>query len=319
MNAIGVDLGGTNIKAALVSQDGKFLAKKHVKSEVSSGKERVAAKIADIVNDLGQGDRSICVGIGSPGSIDRKNGLVRFSPNLPGWLDFPLAPLVSEKTGREVLIENDAKAAALGEKWFGEARGCDSFIVLTLGTGVGGGAVTNGQLLIGGGGIGGELGHMCVDPRGPLCGCGSHGCLECYASSSGMRRLAEEYRARYPHSLVFQEQSGGQFEAIAAFSAYQRGDPLAEIIYERFVFAMGVAIGSLVNIFNPEKIILSGGISSSAPLYLEKVKKISNEYTVLSMMNSFDIVQSSLKENAAIYGAASIVFDRKLPHTSEVL
>ena len=117
MNAIGVDLGGTNIKAALVSQDGKFLAKKHVKTEVSSGKERVAAKIADIVNDLGQGDRSICVGIGSPGSIDRKNGLVRFSPNLPGWLDFPLAPLVSEKTGREVLIENDAKAAALGEKW----------------------------------------------------------------------------------------------------------------------------------------------------------------------------------------------------------
>ncbi|HQN21284.1 MAG TPA: ROK family protein [Thermotogota bacterium] len=318
MNAIGVDLGGTNIKAALVSEEGKFLRKKNVKTEVASGKEKIAAKIVAIVEELAEEDRSVSVGIGSPGSIDRKNGLVRFSPNLPDWLDFPLARLVSERSGREVFIENDAKAAALGEKWFGEARGCESFVVLTLGTGVGGGAVTNGQLLIGGGGIGGELGHMCVDPSGPLCGCGSHGCLECYASSSGMRKLVEEYRMRYPNSLIFREQSGGQFEAVTVFSAYQKGDPLAEIIYGKFVFAMGVAIGSLVNIFNPEKIILSGGISSSASLYLEKVKKIANEHTILSMMNSFEIVQSSLKENAAIYGAASIVFDRKQPHTSEV-
>lgn len=164
MNAIGVDLGGTNIKAALVSEEGKFLRKKNVKTEVASGKEKIAAKIVAIVEELAEEDRSVSVGIGSPGSIDRKNGLVRFSPNLPDWLDFPLARLVSERSGREVFIENDAKAAALGEKWFGEARGCESFVVLTLGTGVGGGAVTNGQLLIGGGGIGGELGHMCVDP-----------------------------------------------------------------------------------------------------------------------------------------------------------
>jgi glucokinase len=310
MKVIGVDLGGTNIKAALVSEDGCLLRKKSIKTNVTSGRSNVAKKIAELVNEMADGDKDVKVGIGSPGSIDRDRGIVRFSPNLPDWLDFPLAPAVMEQSGFEVFVENDAKAAALGEKWFGEGRGSDNFLVLTLGTGVGGGAVTNGHLIIGGTGIGGELGHMCVDPYGPLCGCGSHGCLECYASSSGMKRLAEEYRLRYPGSLVFAASSEGQFEAVSIFTSYQKKDPLAEVIVSKFIFAMGVAIGSLVNIFNPEKIILSGGISASAPLYIPQVMKIANEYTVLSMMNSFEIVQSSLKENAAIFGAASIVFDR---------
>lgn len=310
MKVIGVDLGGTNIKAALVSEDGSLLRKKSIKTNVTSGRNNVVKKIAELVHEMADGDKDVKVGIGSPGSIDRDRGIVRFSPNLPDWLDFPLAPNVKEQSGFEVFVENDAKAAALGEKWFGEGRGSDNFLVLTLGTGVGGGAVTNGHLIIGGTGIGGELGHMCVDPYGPLCGCGSHGCLECYASSSGMKRLAEEYRLRYPDSLVFATSSEGQFEAVSIFTSFQKKDPLAEVIVSKFIFAMGVAIGSLVNIFNPEKIILSGGISASAPLYIPQVKKIANEYTVLSMMNSFEIVQSSLKENAAIFGAASIVFDR---------
>lgn len=310
MNAIGVDLGGTNIKAALVSEEGHFLKKKTIKTAVNQGKEKIAQKIADLVKELAEGHEGVKVGIGSPGSIDRQGGIVRFSPNLPDWIDFPLGRSVTDLSGFETFIENDAKAAALGEKWFGEGRGSENFIVLTLGTGVGGGAITKGHLVIGGFGIGGELGHLCVDPYGPLCGCGSHGCLECFASSSGMKKLSEEYRRRYPDSLVFSLNPESAFEAINVFEAYQKGDALAEIIFGKFVFAMGVAIGSLVNIFNPEKIILSGGISASSHLFLAKVKKTANEYTVLSMSNSFEIVQSSLKENAAIYGAASIVFDR---------
>jgi len=308
---LGIDLGGTNIKAALVSRDGEIITKKSVKTLVQEGREKVADRMADLIKELAQQvNEELIIGIGSPGSIEREEGIIRFSPNLPDWVDFNLKEAIEKRTGFTTYIENDAKAAALGEKWFGSAKGCENFFVLTLGTGVGGGAVTNGHLMIGGGGIGGELGHTVVDPNGPLCGCGSKGCLETFASNSGMRRMVMEFKKKYPDSKIFDMTSDGNYGAHEIFQAYRLGDRLATLVVRKFCWGLGVAIGSLSNIFNPEKVILTGGISQASDIFLDEVKKTADEFTLMSIMGSYEIIPSTLRENAAILGAASVALER---------
>ncbi|HPE68509.1 MAG TPA: ROK family protein [Thermotogota bacterium] len=310
MKVIGIDLGGSSIKGALVSEDGTVGEKRALPTQVSEGREVVAQRIAQVVQQLAENQGNVMVGIGSPGSVNRERGLVHFSPNFPDWNDFPLVSRVQQITGFPVFLENDAKAAALGEKWFGAAKGCENFFVLTLGTGVGGGAVTNGHLMVGGQGIGGELGHISVNPHGPVCGCGNRGCIEAYASNSGMRQRVLEWKRRYPDSRIFDLAADGEFGAREIFLAFQQKDRLAQLVVEQFIWALGVGIGSLVSIFNPERVILSGGISQSAPLFLEKVYQVANEHTILSMVNSFELIASTLRENAAIFGAASVALER---------
>jgi len=245
MKLIGVDLGGTNIKAALVNDEGQILRLESVKTMVHEGKEEVCRRMADLINDLA-GDEKVMVGIGSPGSIDRKNGIVKYANNLPVLSGFALTGEITKLTGFKTFLENDAKAAALGERWFGSARNTENFIVITLGTGVGGGAYTQGHLVVGGQGFGGELGHITVDPHGQMCSCGSRGCLETFASISGMRKRVLSYRQRYPHSRIF-EMSGIDFDkgeselkksgnigAKEIFEAFEEGDRLATLVVRKF-------------------------------------------------------------------------------------
>ncbi len=308
---LGIDLGGTNVKAALVDDKGEIIKKSTIRTLVHEGRENVADRMSVLIKELCVDvDGKIFVGIGSPGSIEREEGIIRFSPNLPDWVDFNLKQAIEKRTGFETFIENDAKAAALGEKWFGSAQGCENFFVLTLGTGVGGGAITNGHLMIGGNGIGGELGHTVVDPNGPLCGCGNRGCLETYASNTGMRRMVMEFKKKYPASKIFDMSSDGNYGAHEIFQAYKLGDRLAELVVRKFCWGLGVSIGSLVNIFNPEKVILSGGISQASDIFLDEVRKTADEFTLMSMMGSYEIIPSTLRENAAILGAASVALER---------
>ncbi len=306
---VGIDLGGSSIKAAVVTFDGGILTKGVAETMVSEGREKVAKRISTLIRELTRGETGIAVGIGSPGSVDRKKGIVRFSPNFPDWNHFPLKDRIEEATGCPTYVENDAKAAALGEKWFGLAKGIDHFLVITLGTGVGGGIMSHGQLITGADGMGGELGHVNAIPDGALCGCGSKGCLETVASNTGMRRMALEGKNRFPNSLIFELSGDSRFGAREIFLAYSRKDRLAELIVRQFCSGLGRAIGSFVNIFNPRLVILTGGISQAAPFFLEEVVNVANEHVFLSLMHSFEVRPSDLRENAAILGAASVALE----------
>src|SRR5215470_724420 len=186
--AIGVDLGGTNLRVAVVDSAGKLLEKLTTGTEVARGRERVIAEMCNDIQKLAAQFSSSGalsgIGIGVPGIIDISTGFLRESPNLPGWADYPVRDEIERRLGTRVVLENDANAAAMGEKWLGAGVATDSLAMLTLGTGVGGGLILEGHIWHGMTGMAGELGHLVVDPEGHACGCGGRGCVEQYASAT---------------------------------------------------------------------------------------------------------------------------------------
>src|SRR6056297_23235 len=309
MKIVGVDLGGTNIKAALVDETGAITSQKTTKTLVTEGTKMICNRIIELVQEIAQ-EEPVKVGIGSPGAIDRKNGVIKYANNITALNGVELVKKIKNNAGFDAYLENDAKAAALGEKWFGSAKDIDNFIVVTLGTGVGGGAYTEGHLIVGGHGFGGEIGHMIVDPSGPVCSCGSKGCLETFSSVTGMRKWVKIFRERYPNSLVFKYSEKEAVDAKAIFDAFKEGDRLATLVVRKFNWGLGIGIGSMVNIFNPDLVILSGGISRASDIFLKEVKEVAHEHTYPSLWNSYDIIISELKEKGAILGAASVALER---------
>lgn len=309
---VGVDLGGTETKIGLVDKHGEILDKATIPTLVSRGRHDVVMRIADSINSLLEKnavkDKVLAIGIGSPGSIDRDSGTVLFSPNFPDWRDFPLASLMKENTGLETFVENDANAFVLGEWAFGKYKGSRHMVGLTLGTGVGSGVISHGQLITGHNGFAAELGHIIVEPNGPLCGCGSHGCLEAIASATAIVRFAHEYRKRFPDSVIF---SSENIEAKTVIDAAKNGDELGNIIFNRVVDALARGIGNFIHIFNPEVVIIGGGVSKAGNFLLKNLKKQVNRYVMNSFKGTAIIDLSDLVENAGIKGAASVVFYRK--------
>ena len=194
--SIGVDLGGTNLRIAAVNQQGDLMEKVTLGTRVALGKDHVIHEMCDAIRVLAvkYGDAGSLqgIGVGVPGIIDMKTGMLRESPNLPGWAGSPVQAQIEERLGTRVILENDANVAALGEKWLGAAKDVDDMIMLTLGTGVGGGIVLEGRIWHGMTGMAGEFGHMTVEPEGPQCGCGNRGCVEQYASATAVVRMAKE-------------------------------------------------------------------------------------------------------------------------------
>src|SRR5579872_1863498 len=194
--AIGVDLGGTNLRVAAIDQTGKQLETITTGTEVKRGRDSVINEmclaIQSLANKYLDSRKLVGIGIGVPGIIEMERGTIRQAPNLPGWGDYPVKHEIEQRLGTTVFLENDANAATLGEKWLGAARDVDAVALLTLGTGVGGGIVIDGRIHHGMSGMAGEIGHMTVYPDGVVCGCGSHGCLEQYASATAIKRMALE-------------------------------------------------------------------------------------------------------------------------------
>ncbi len=304
MKVLGIDLGGTNVAMGVVNENGKFLARKSMKTKVSEGFERVVERMAqlakELINQVGGVSK---IGIGSPGSIDHEKGVVRFSPNFPGWINVPLSAEMERKTGVSVTLENDANAFVMGEKWFGKGKGYTDIIGITLGTGVGGGVITGGKLLRGSKGIAGELGHIVVEPNGYPCGCGNHGCLETIASATGIARLAKEWKERYPDSII------SEFSAKEVMDAARAGDPLGIKVLEIVSQSLGTALGSLIHIFNPQLIVIGGGVSRAGDVLLSAIKKRTHENVMRSFWNTYEIVLSDLVDDAGIFGAASMGFE----------
>ena len=276
MRYLGIDLGGTNIKAALVDQDGRILAEAHRPTGLPRPAEAVCGDIAAAAEELlsTAGSAEVAaVGVGCPGTVDGATGTVLYSNNL-GWHDFPLRAWLEQRLHLPVSIVNDANAAALGEAAAGCAKGADSAVILTLGTGVGGGVVLRQHLLTGYTGAASEPGHMVVVADGAPCSCGRCGCLEAYASATALIRATREAMDLHPDSLLHQlARAEGGVSGRTAFDAAEQGDPAGAQVVAQYVHYLAIGIADLINVFFPEVIGLSGGVANQGEPLLEALRR----------------------------------------------
>jgi glucokinase len=269
--AIGVDLGGTNLRAAVVDESGQMLSRCELSAEVGRGREHVVNDLCGAVERLREQMRAqapearlLGIGAGVPGLMDSETGRLVASPNLPGWSDYDVRGEIERRLGTTVILENDANAAAVGEQWLGAAAGVESMCMYTLGTGVGGGIILNGRPWRGWNGMAGELGHSCVEPNGHACGCGSHGCLEQYASATAVVRMAGEALATGVDSEMseVEESEAKTLDARAVYECAMHGDGPARLVYARVGRALGMALAAEVNSMNLPIYVIGGGVSS---------------------------------------------------------
>ena len=319
--AIGVDLGGTNLRIAAVDESGRLMEKVTLGTQVARGREHVIDEMTAAIGELSakfKGDSLLGIGIGVAGIIDMETGMLRESPNLPGWHDYPVRDEIEKRLGTRVILENDANSAALGEKWLGAARGHEDVCMLTLGTGVGGGIVIQGRVWHGFRGMAAELGHTNVDPEGPACGCGSRGCVEQFASATAIVRMAREAIAggRAP-GLARAQNDNPEFGSKLVYQMAIQGDPAAQEIYRKVGWALGIVVADLVNIFNMPIYVIGGGVASAwdafAPCMLKEVAARSFVYAATTpdpngppMSGKTIITRALLSGDAGLYGAARL-------------
>jgi glucokinase len=285
--AIGVDLGGTNLRIAAVHEAGHLLEKVTLGTKVALGRDDVLNNMCEAIRHLSQKYRGTGqprgVGIGVPGIINLQTGMVRESPNLPGWSDYPVRDEIEKRLQAPVILENDANVAALGEKWLGAGRHVGDMAMLTLGTGVGGGVILNGKIWHGITGMAGEFGHMTVEPDGQPCGCGNRGCLEQYASATAVVRMAREAIAA-GDAPAFAKTAGSdaEFNAKEIYNLAIQGDEDAKKIFRRVGRALGIVLGGLINGLNLEMYVIGGGVSSAweafSPSIFEELRQRSMVY-----------------------------------------
>jgi glucokinase len=290
--SIGVDLGGTNLRIAAVSGQGELLEKVTLGTKVALGRDHVIGEMCEAMQRLSTKYREtgklLGAGIGVPGLIDMQTGMMRRAVNLPGWENYPVSAEIERRlgfagNGARVVLENDARVAALGEQWLGAARGISNMAVITLGTGIGGGIVLGGKIWHGMNGMAGEFGHVTIEPEGRPCPCGNRGCAEQYASASAVVRMAREAIASgEAPSLARAASSDAEFGAQSIYNLALQGDEHACRIFRRFGRALGLLLAGLVNILNLEMYVIGGGVSSAwdayAPNMFEELRERSLVY-----------------------------------------
>ncbi len=311
---VGVDLGGTNIKAGLVDIDtGKVIYSQSVPTLSREGPDAVMARMAELVLDsvAASGyEKSQVKGVGitAPGVLDLEKGLTLFLTNLPGnWPNVPLRDTITEKTGLPTFLLNDARAITYGEWQFGAGRGADTMACFTLGTGIGGGLVVNGSLHLGIGGTAGELGHMVIDFNGPRCGCGNRGCLEAYASGPAIAAMGVKAVLQGRTSIIGQlvNYDLNKITPEILAEAAKRGDGEAKNIFELTGMYLGIAIGNMLIAVTPTKVVLAGGVAAAGDLLLEPIRRALQSRASLMDVSKVEIVTASLGNNAGVMGAAS--------------
>ncbi len=312
--AIGIDVGGTAIKAGLVTSSGTVLARESIATETHGGVDHVIARIVDLIKGLRgiAGDDSVVlegVGLGMPGTLSRRRGMILSPPNLPGWRNVPIVERVSSATGIPVLLDNDANNAALGEYRCGAGRDASDMAMLTLGTGIGGGLILGGRLFRGAHENGGELGHMIVHAGGRACRCGQLGCLEAYASADHIAWQAREaIAAGEPSSLRSRVEKDEEIRAEHVIDAAEAGDELARRIWDQACFYLGVGCTNIRHIFDVDRIVLAGGMSAAGDKLLRPVLRAFEEVSSNDGGKLPDIRIAELGNSAGFIGAALSVF-----------
>jgi glucokinase len=319
--AIGVDLGGTNLRIAAVDDNGKLLEKLTLGTEVARGRDFVIQEMCRAIEQVRTKYKdagTLCgIGIGVPGFIDMATGRVMRSPNLADWTNFPVREVIEKQLGTPVILENDANVAAMGEKWLGAGRDVEHMAMYTLGTGVGGGLVFHGRLWHGMTGMAGELGHFNILPDGHPCGCGSRGCLEQYASATAIVRMSREAVERGEGSDELRRLSAdpAQFTSRSIYNLAVQGDGSAKHIFEGVGRALGIGIGGMVNALNLPMYVIGGGVASAwdafAPAMFKEMKFRSSIYALTSpeqkeFAQSTIITRALLGSDAGLYGAARL-------------
>ena len=306
---IGVDLGGTTCKLGVFTETGDIVEKWAIKTNTADNGSWILADIADTIDRklaaLGIAKSSVTgVGIGVPGAV-LPNGVVNKCVNL-GWDVIPIEEELARLTGLTVKAGNDANVAALGEYWKGAGEGCASIIMVTLGTGIGGGIIVDGKVLVGYNGAGGEIGHIVVNPDEPeACGCGNHGCIEQYASATGIVRLAkQELAASSDDSLLRSDR--GELTAKDVFDAAKKGDALSLRVTTKVGSLLGHTLAVIANVVNPEAILLGGGVSKAGPILLDEVHAPFERDAFHACRNT-KILLAKLGNDAGIYGSAKLV------------
>lgn len=305
---IGVDLGGTNTRAGLVTADGEIVGRGRRKTPVDDGANAVVKAIADCAREAaGDGGvplkEVVGIGVGSPGPLDPNEGVIISPENLQCMHGVPLRAQLKANLGRPVRVDNDANMAAYGEQWLGAGRDVGHFLCVTLGTGVGGGWVSDGQLMHGFNGNAAEVGHVTVDSEGPRCICNNYGCLELYASATAMvRRTRERIDADRPETRLSDVQTTREI-----FEAAEQGDDFAKAMFEETGIFLGIGLVTLVNVTNVEMIALAGGLAEARDLIFEPTRRTFMDRGTVGVREHVKIVPAALGDDAGLLGAARLV------------
>ncbi len=310
---IGIDLGGTNIAAGLVNENCEILAKKSVPTNVNRPVDEIIADMAALARSLAEeanlsADEIQWVGIGAPGTIDSKNGVIVYANNI-GFLNTPVAELFRKHFDVPVYLGNDANCAALGEAYAGAAKGCESAIMITLGTGLGGGIIINHRIYDGFNGAGGELGHVVIVKDGVPCSCGRHGCWEAYSSATALIRMTVEAMEQdtAKASLLWSlADSTDKVNGKTAYAAAAQGDAIAKGVTDQYEAYLASGIASIINIFQPEVLCIGGGVSHEGENLLNPLKKLVAQEVYTRNVAQTEIKIATLGNNAGIVGAAML-------------
>ncbi len=306
---IAVDLGGTQIRAARYTSDGILQARVALPTEAQQGLEPVMRRIQSAVRQVWPMDDAIAgIGIGAPGPVDFKHGMLRFAPNLPGWINVPLREILLEKFSVPVFVGNDADVAALGEHRFGGGQGVADMVYMTISTGIGGGMIFNNRLFTGGNGLGGEVGHMVIDLNGPKCNCGNTGCLEVMASGTAIARRARERIAAGESSSLVDKVEGDldQITAKLVSEAGHEGDTLAVSVFEEAGTHLGAGIVSMMYMLNPSLFVLGGSVTLAEELLFAPLRKAVEKRAPEVYREQTRIVKAELAGDVGLWGALAL-------------
>lgn len=306
---IGVDLGGTKINTVLADHRGKIKARDLRDALAVEGPDAVVERIVEAIKSVASGAKIVGIGIGAAGACDTAKGIVTHSPNLPGWHDIPLRDSIHRELGVPTFMENDASVAALGEYCFGGCEGIDNMLYVSVGTGIGGGIIIDGGLYSGTSGSAGEFGHMTIDINGMECSCGNIGCWETLASGNAMSRAAvERIKAGERTKIIdFADGDMAKVDGKSIYDAARKGDTLANELIDQTGYYLGVGLVNLVDIFNPQLILIGGGLSQMGALLLDPARKLVNQRAFQLPAKAVRIETARLGTDSAALGAVALV------------
>jgi len=311
---IGIDLGGTKILTAVADDNGEIIARVKLATETELGQERIKKNIfKSIYKVLEKTDIKIekikSIGIGSPGPLNVEKGIIYESANLP-IKNMEIVDLIEKETGINTYLQNDANTAALGEKVFGAGKEADDLLYITISTGVGGGIIINGKIYYGHTGNAGEIGHMTVDPTGPKCGCGNYGCLESFSSGTAIKNMAKKAIENDESTLSKKLAKDQKLSAKLVAKAAAKGDQKALDIFAKAGYYLGIGIANLVNIFNPEMIILGGGVLKAKEYFLDRAKEEFKKRALKAPADIVKIKEAVLEDEIGVKGAIAVAMQK---------
>lgn len=310
--SVGVDLGGTNIKIGIVSSSGRIVKKEKVKTFAERGPDSVVAQIKYAINNILKKNKYKIegIGIGSPGIVKLKGGIVEYPPNFPNWGRVYLGKIISKEFDLKVHVENDANVAAIGELMFGNGKRLDSFIMVTLGTGVGGGIIFNKKLFRGEYGAAGEIGHTTIDYKGAKCNCGSFGCIETFVGNHYIVNDIKKQLTDHMDSLIWKliDEDFENLSPITIQEAAEKGDAFASQVINDLGFYIGCSLASVTNLLDISTFIIGGGVAGFGKPLFNAIQKTVEVRVLRPIQKRVKILPAKLKNDAGIKGASALVF-----------